>query len=239
MFAAPSHPNTLNLAESMVRELALGILRGDPPVGAKLPSVRSLATRFHTTVPTAQRVLASLDAASLVDVRHGGGATVRDPRRCGLSLAHLWFDALSDDPDRAAQLLDDLLALRRMVAARLLRRGRAQLIEHLPQLAELWSALAGDLPFAARVETDIAFAWALLELTDDLPASAVFEAAERVLRQSPGVAEALYADPARHQAAMGAVAEAIASPHGDIDAALAPWDRTSVERFHAYLKEVC
>ena len=52
-----------------------GLQRGD-----RLPSVRALAERFSVATPTLREALRSLQANGVLEIRHGSGVYVRDPR---------------------------------------------------------------------------------------------------------------------------------------------------------------
>ena len=227
--------------DDIARALALEILRGDPAPGSHLPPLRALATRFEVTLPTVQRVIARLEAQGLVSAHQGSGVRVHDPQRQGeLSLVPLWFEALASDPPRAAEVLADLLALRRVVAAHLVRRAPTRLLGALPRLAGLAAELSNAETLERRAALDLAFTRALIEASGSFAAQAVFRTIERLVEEVPWMAEAFYGDPTAHRQALAALATALATPGRSlgeaIEHALAPWDDTTVARYRHHLE---
>jgi GntR family transcriptional regulator, transcriptional repressor for pyruvate dehydrogenase complex len=65
-----------------VTEHVLGLIeRGGLDRGARLPSVQSLADHLAVAAPTVRESLRRLQALGVVDLKHGSGIYVRDPRR--------------------------------------------------------------------------------------------------------------------------------------------------------------
>lgn len=226
-------------AEQIERSLALRILRGDLPPGSTLPSVRSLAEQFDTTVPTIQRAVDRLGSTGLVSARRGSGIRVNDPRHYGdLSLLPLWFEALVAHPQRAAAMFADFLELRRMVAAHLVRTRYDRIVAALPQLLTAAATLHRVSTLEERARADAQLTRVVVEAADNFAINAVFRTVERLALEVPAAAEALYGDPESHNETIGAVADAIANTIGDpmaaadaLDGALARWDRRTVQRF--------
>ena len=209
-----------------------GLKAFDEP-GSMLPSIRALAKDFNTTPSTIQRVIAGLESTGLVTVRRGSGVRVNDPERSGdLSLAPLWFEALSGQPERQASVLADFLELRRVVAAHLVKTRRTALLAAAPRLALAAALPRGDL--SARLEADLTFTRAMLTASGQFAAVTIFNTVERLVREVPYVAEAFYEDAAIHQAALSAVVAAVLTG-GDVEVALRDWDATVVARFRELL----
>jgi len=233
----------MNTAARLERSLALAILRGERAPGSRLPSVRALAAERGVTVPTIQRVLDRLEALELITVTPGSGSVVRDPERsAGLSLIPLWFEALQDQPDRVARVFGDFLALRRLFAIHLAARGQHALRAVAPTLAAQAAVLLDpDLPLAERAQADLDFTRAVLEQGGNFAAVAVFNTVERLVHEVPGVAEALYGDPAAHAAVITAVAGLLVSGEGPLhlsaglEETLGAWDAASVARYLGWL----
>ena len=235
------------MAARLERRLAVQILRGERMPGSQLPSVRNLAREFGVTAPTIQRVVDRLAATGLVSVRRGSGITVNDPETCGeLTLLPLWFEALADQPERTATMLRDFLELRRVVAVHLMRTRRTRIVRAVTALADAAHALAteaGDV--WAIAEADLAFTRTVLEASQQFAANALFHTTEALVRDVPGLAEALYGDRSYHRRVIASVASLLAASDGPdgngerkalaIERILRAWDARTVERF----REIC
>jgi DNA-binding FadR family transcriptional regulator len=210
-----------------------------------LPPVRALAGELGVTAPTIQRVIDRLEATGLVSVKRGSGVTINDPHRSGeLSLLPLWFDALSDQPDRAAKILGDFLELRRVVAAQLIRTSSANIARAGARLVELSASLSTGDTLDDIVDADLAFTRAVIEASDQFAVKSLFHTTEQLVREVPHVAEALYGDRAYHRRVLRSIATALGAGAGPtaaataIEAALAAWDRRTVARFRDALATV-
>lgn len=223
--------------------LTLEILRGHWPPGSTLPPVRALAGRFDVTPPTVQRVIDRLESQGLVTARRGSGVRVNDVQQAfDLSLLPLWFEAVSDDPVRAGKLLGDFLELRRVVAVHLVRTALPRLIEAAPELARRAHDLHDATETPARMEADLAFTRAVVSACDQLAVGAVFSIAERLVREVPDVAAALYEDEDAHHETVTRVVAALGSADANkaaqgMDDALADWDRRAVTHLVERLRE--
>ncbi len=234
---------TRNAAETIAHRLEVAILQGVYPPGAMLPTVRALAKENDVNPATAQRVIARLEATGLVEAKRGSGVRVLDPERAAdLALLPAWLEAFSDRPSEAAALLADFLDVRRGIAARLLVRHRANILARAPELVRFAEALAQAGPLMARLEADVAFGRALLKATGSRAALAIFRTAERALRETPHLAEAMYGElEANEEAAREAFAALFddaddAARGARIEAALARVDARTVEAFEARLR---
>ncbi len=228
-----------NDAERIERVLSVQILRGDYPPGTRLPTIRALAASFAVNPATAQRAIARLERGGLVRARQGSGTVVMDPEQHGdLSLLPAWLEALSEQPTKAAALLGEFLEVRRVLAARLLVQHRGRLIEHAAELLEGARELLEAEGIEALREADLGFARRLLKLTGNRAAQQVINAAERLLREVPAVAEAMYAEPEQNAAGMQAVMAALADPGcrpETLEAHMAELDARTLTRFEAGL----
>ncbi len=225
------------------RTLTLAILRGTYAAGTRLPTVRELAARFGVNQATIQRVVARLETRGLIKARQGSGLTVSDPHEAGdLSLMPYWLEATLDDPGRATGILDGFLEVRRILAARLLVRHRARLLEGLDGLAEaaiamVQAAQAGTDAFRAA---DLAFARRLLIAAGNTVALAVLNTVAKVLDEVPLVAQAMYGQPRANLTSLAAVMTALRGGAADlgevVERALADVDRLTVSRFDRLLR---
>jgi len=237
-----SIPKNATVAARLERQLAREILRGEHTPGSHLPPVRALAAHFGVTAPTIQRVIDRLEVTGLVTVKRGSGVTVNDPHQCGeLSLLPMWFDALSDQPDRAAKILADFLELRTVVATHLIRGSAQTLVKAGPRLLELSANLANDGSLADVAAADLAFTRAFLEASDQFAVKALFHTTEQLVYEVPYVMESLYEDRAYHRRVIRGIISALGGGKGPgavaeaMDKTLTAWDRRTVARFRGYL----
>ncbi|MCB9525236.1 MAG: GntR family transcriptional regulator [Myxococcales bacterium] len=220
------------------------ILAGTYPPGTRLPSMRALAGEHDVTVNTVQRAVARLERAGLVQARQGSGLTVQDPQRCGdLSLLPAWFEALADNPPRAAELLRGFLEVRRVLAAHFLVQHRRTFTAHSDDLRAAATRII-DHPSPQGVrDADLDFARRLIELAGSPAARMVLSTAFRVMGEVEGLAEAMYARPAHNVAVAVGILQALAS--GDDDSrvqwrvleTLAQVDDLTVRRFRTLLAD--
>ncbi len=130
-----------NIAETLFRELRARILRGELPVGARLPGERELAATYDTNRNTLREAFRKLEHARLITVRHGQGVTVADFRQTGtLDLLTPLLEAAPDFGE-AVHILEDILPARLLVielAARVaVRRATEGDIERLASVSAL------------------------------------------------------------------------------------------------------
>jgi DNA-binding FadR family transcriptional regulator len=226
-------PSGGTVAAGIERQLALEIMRGGRAPGSQLPPVRTLARQHGVTAPTIQRVIDRLQASGLVEARRGSGVTVNDPRRSGdLSLLPLWLEALADQPARAAAILADFLELRRVMALHLAATARARIAGAAPRLLALLEQAVQARSLREVAEADVAFTGAVVEAAGQFAVATIFHTGERLVREVPGLREALYGDRAYHRRVLrqAARALAVADVHA-LDQTLAAWDRRTVARF--------
>jgi DNA-binding FadR family transcriptional regulator len=242
----PAPNTTRNTAARIERSLTTAVLRGEYGTGARLPTVRELARSYDVNPATVQRALMGLERSGLVTARQGSGIVVNDPELAGdVSLMPAWLEALADQPERAAAMLEDFLEVRRILASRLIVRHRARLMQRVEVLAEAAARVAAavDQGLDALRDADLAFARALLRETGNTVAIAVFNTAARLLEEVPAVAQAMYETPADNARSMGRVLEVLLSEHDDralaaeVESAIAEVDQRTVSRFEALLKE--
>jgi DNA-binding FadR family transcriptional regulator len=226
------------------RQLTLGILRGEYPAGSHLPTVRALATTFGVNQATIQRAVARLETRGLIRARQGSGLLVNDAAELGdVSLMPYRIEAALDEPRRAAMLLDGLLEIRRLVAARLLARHRDRLLAHFAEkageaLAMLGTARTGTDAFK---EADLSFARWLLRAIDNPVPLAIFNSVAKLLDEIPVVAQAMYAEPDTNLASIVAVMIALQRGAPDmgetIERAMSEVDARTLVRFERLLRE--
>lgn len=230
---------TVGAAERIDRVLTLEILRGDHRPGSRLAPVRDLALRFGVNPATMQRALARLESKGLIEARQGSGLTVLDPVEHGdLSLLPEWLVAFADDPVRSAELLGELLAVRRMLAAQMLAQHRVAALDALDDLASAAEAIA-ELPSHEVMAVDLATARTVVRTTGATLPHAVLTSFERALHELPLLVEAVYGEPEHNARSLGIVLEALRDDPADlgsrIEEAFAEVDRRSVERYRQLL----
>ena len=184
-----------NMAESIERRLTTAILRGEYVVGTRLPTVRELAVQFEVNPSTVHRALKGLEATRLIAPRRGSGVVVNDPNLVSdLSLMPAWIDALSDQPGKAATVLEELLQIRRLVAADLSARCRDKIIKQAPRLREL-ATVAHAVPKndirSLRI-ADFAIAQFLRETIGHTVGQLVMNIMPQIYARVPEVEEACY-----------------------------------------------
>lgn len=232
-------PASLGAPERIERTLTREILRGDHRPGTHLAPLRELARRFDVNPSTMQRALARIEAKGLVVARQGSGLTVQDPLDAAdLSLLPDWLAAVTDDPERSATLLDELLEARRLLAARLMATRRLDVLDALGDLAAGASSLA-DLPPEQVMATDLAVARAVVRAAGSTIGHAVLNSFERAVEALPLLATAMYGEPARNARSMRRVLEALRDGGADVERAVLDAfesvDRVTVRRYAALL----
>lgn len=135
------HPETLNIANTVYRDLTRQILSGALAAGSRLPGERELALHYKTNRNTLREAVRRLEQTRLVTVRHGQGVTVSDFRRTGtMELLSPLLESTSDFAE-LAMIVRDLLPARLLViefAARLaVERADRGDIERLRDITDL------------------------------------------------------------------------------------------------------
>lgn len=102
--------------------LRRAILDGALPPGERLPPERRLAEDFGVNRVTVRSALAQLAASRLVSVRQGSGYVVRDFKRVGGPDLIMQIAELAQADGDLAEVVRDLLAIRRAVARTVLER---------------------------------------------------------------------------------------------------------------------
>ena len=207
------------VADRMVAHIAVSIFRGVHPPGNNLPPIRILASDYGVTIATAQRAVARLEEMGLLEVRHGSGMLVQDPLQgVAPSAIPYWLEALREEPDRAAEILEDFFELRRVLAVdslmRIRGKGDAAALKS-PELQTLVAALdgcGGDPHERSRaVELDMAISRLLLTARSNVAYTIVFRMIDRLVRELPDLQAAMYANPPENAATYGKVLKLLVS----------------------------
>jgi GntR family transcriptional repressor for pyruvate dehydrogenase complex len=155
------------------------ILDGTLPPGQRLPSIAGLAKRFGISIAGVRESLAALEAAGLIEVRHGHGTFIRDRPPVQQSLAG-WLSFGADPTElrglnEARRVLED--ALVRFAAE------RASPLEQERILAAV-EEMAGATGDADRfIEADTHFHLAVAEAAHNPVLLRLMNALATVLRQ--------------------------------------------------------
>ncbi len=195
-------------ADACAAAIEKAILRGELPVGTRLPPERTLAETFGVNRVTVRSALGQLAARGLLTVRQGSGYRVRDYRRVGgLDLfPTLW--SLVGDADERLDALGDLLAIRRRLAELVLERLRARGPSALAPLhvaVEEFAKIAATGDEASVATADLEVLAALLEATGSPALQLCFNPVATVLSELPALRAAMYADPSSNVAAYRAL----------------------------------
>lgn len=169
------------------QSLRTALLDGTWPVGSRLPAERRLAEQLQVSRLTLRAALAGLQAEGLLQARQGDGIRVLDPaERGGLGLVPELIAA------GRSELLGDLLALRRVMAAEavVLACERAT-DENKAELRTLSQLQQVELQAPAFLERDLAFARALVHAAHSLPLSLMLNAFTPLYRDHAKLADAI------------------------------------------------
>jgi len=123
-------PVTRRSVSDQVFDQVLGeVMDGGLEAGEQLPSERQLAEVLGVSRPAVREALQRMTQARLVEVRHGGGATVRDFRRYGGLdlLPHLLVRGGGIDPAVARSVVEARTSVGPGIAALAAERGGAAL----------------------------------------------------------------------------------------------------------------
>jgi DNA-binding FadR family transcriptional regulator len=133
--------------DTVFERLLAAIVSGAYPAGARLPAERDLAPSLGTSRPTLREALSRLAEWGLVETRRGSGVVVRPRRDWGFDVlpAFLRFGAAAAGPAVLAQVVRDLLELRRALFIQVVRMvkgrlGPGALGEARRHVAAAWAA---------------------------------------------------------------------------------------------------
>jgi GntR family transcriptional repressor for pyruvate dehydrogenase complex len=75
-----NQPQKVTIVESIIEQVVAKIMDGTLKEGDKLPSERQLIETLHVSRSTVREALQGISAMGLVDIRHGEGTFVKEPR---------------------------------------------------------------------------------------------------------------------------------------------------------------
>ncbi len=200
-----------SISEKIASALRRRILSGELTAGSRLPSEPELAQQFGTNRNTLREAIRVLEEQSLLQVRHGGGVTVRDFRQVGeLSLLPA-FLLEGRDPTLQRDAIADLLALRRLVlveaAAAAARRADPEAVAALRERLAAVAACEGRT--RELIAADLAFYKQLVVAARSLLYVWVFNTFERVYRSAMPLLERFWVVPEGYLGHLTALVEAI------------------------------
>jgi DNA-binding FadR family transcriptional regulator len=104
---------------SVFNELLRAIVSGRYPSGTHLPAERDLARQLGASRPTLREALRRLGEWGLIEARRGSGVVVRDLRDWSFDVLPTYL--MTSAPTDVLPIVRDLLAMRRMILADIVR----------------------------------------------------------------------------------------------------------------------
>lgn len=198
------------LADQVAAALRDAIVACTYAPGDRLPPERELAVRFGVNRSSVREALQQLSAWGLVDVRHGGGATVADVLgEAGLQVLP-WLLAPDGrvDPGLMADLLEVRVALLGLTGELAARNATT---EDLAELTEITEHLASARGSRAIQTVDYEFFEVLVRAGGNRVLRLLAAAIGKVYRENNQQFLALYRDeaidPVAHRTTIAAIAE--------------------------------
>jgi len=215
----PRASRPARLASVVVEELARQIVSGALPEGSLLPTEGALCEQFGFSRTVMREGMKLLEERGLIRVEQGRGTTVQprdswhllDPVVLRIALEH----------DDEMLLLDDLIAVRRLLETEMARSAAARLTEEeLAVLAENVDRMAGSTDDYARFrEFDLAFHACLMrasgsEIGRTVVSTIHMYAGKAPHLSAPGSSESLERTVEEHRG----ILQALAARDGDLAA---------------------
>lgn len=210
MPALPSPLPRKTTAELCADTLRRSVLRGDYPLGSRLPPERELAAALGVNRMTLRAALQRLAQEGLLVARQGSGHTVRDAFDTGgPNLVPAILEVMADPATRNTAL-SDLLATRRALARLVLTRAAATIdalapdarpaaispmAEAIDAFERAASAGGDDADVAALSAADRRIVAALLRLTESTTLPLFLNPIAALIANLPELAATLYAEP--------------------------------------------
>ncbi|MBI2897801.1 MAG: FadR family transcriptional regulator [Deltaproteobacteria bacterium] len=185
---APTPERRASREDLVFDDLVAELLKGRYPVGSRLAPERDLALRYGTSRSTVREALRRIETLGLVRARQGSGLEVRDLFRDGrIGLLPVWLRAGA--PGAApAVVLKELLRLRRILVAEILRMCAAysngsSIGEARARLAAAWQVRADRSAF---LRADFELMHSLTSASGFAPAAWMLNAVEGVYVELAG-----------------------------------------------------
>ncbi len=182
-------------AESVFEDLQARILRGELPIGSRLPPERELAAEYDITRNTLRESIRALEQERMVTVRQGQGVTVADFRRTGrLTLLAPFLVHGADPAERVRVLLDALearAAVLQLAIASAVERAQPADMARLEAAARAQKqAFRADLPIELS-RGDLAWMNALIDAAHSMTvrwiANSFLEVYEEIITRMPSL----------------------------------------------------
>ena len=194
-------PDRESAVDACAAAIRRAILSGDLAPGTRLPPERRLAERFGVNRVTVRSALGRLAQARLLRVRQGSGYVVQDFRTGGGPDLLAGLAELATSPDDLAEVVRDLLLVRRQLARAVLLRledgitpeAREAIAAAVAEFARV--ASTPEVGSAAVAEADLAVMVAILEATRSRVLRVCLNPITAVLATSPRLRDAIYVEP--------------------------------------------
>lgn len=194
-------PPRQGAAKACADQLRDAILRGELAAGSRLPPERSLAETLGVNRATVRIALHELESAGLVAARQGSGYSVRDFRAQGGPDLLGPLAEVARQTGSLAALAEDLLLVRRQLAAAVLERiaarelASSELDRIEKRIDDLETVVQTSRPLDAIAAADLAVLESLLDAAGSAVFRLFFNPAANVLRRLPELINAMYTHP--------------------------------------------
>ncbi len=211
-------PRRESAVDACAASIRRAILTGELVPGTRLPPERRLAETFGVNRVTVRSALARLAEAKLVRARQGSGYLVQDFRDDGGPDLLPGLAALASEQGRLAEVVEDLLLVRRQLARAVLLRLSGGVAE--PDRAAVAVAVDAFASVASEpgvtteqvAAADLAVMAAVLDATGSPVLRLCLNPITAVLARLPRVMDAIYAEPALNARAYRVLLAWLASP---------------------------
>lgn len=204
-------------AEACARSLRAVVLKSEYPVGDRLPPERELAQTLGVNRVTVRAALAQLVSEGLLAVKQGSGYQVREWRES--AGPELWVQvARQAEPDVRAELIADVLEVRRALAKVVLerlakRRAKKAELTRIERTIDALEVLVQARANAAEVaEADLDVLAAVVAATGSTALRLMLNPVAAVLKGTPGLVSAMFKKPAENVASWRALLAWLAHP---------------------------
>ena len=177
-----------NAKESVANRLRGEILAGSRPIGSRLPPERVLAENLGVSRITVRGAIAQLQAESLLEVKHGSGAEVKDYKQSGNLELFKWIYA---NPDLANKdifkIFSDIIDLRRHLVIPIVMDLIHQISEDtVKQIKDDLKAMKEQMNSPSiYLEAHLAMMDNLVAQHDNMAVQMLHHSLNRVIRQRP------------------------------------------------------
>ena len=174
--------------EQVANRLRAEILAGKRPIGSRLPPERGLAETLGVSRITIRSAIAQLQAESLIEVKHGSGAEVKDYRQSGnLDLVRWIYSNPDLKPEETFKIFSDIIRLRRHLVIPIAMDLLANFTPtHLEQVQNHLQAMAQHINEPdAYLEAHLSMMDTLVAQHENLAVQMLHHGLNRIIRQRP------------------------------------------------------